>query len=150
MQITKSLLFLITNFKDSKMRNFWYSLDEKIRFLLVGGFNFCVSYFIYAALCFIFGENIYQIALCIAWILSSFVSFTTQKFLVFRGKDKWYKEYFKCCTTWFFSYLINAGLLQCLVKLCGLNVYLGQFFATLTTAIFTYILFKKFAFKRVI
>ena len=130
------------------MKEVWYSLDGKIRFLLIGGFNFCVSYCIYALLCFLFGENIYQIALCIAWILSSFVSFTTQKLLVFRGNDKWYKEYLKCCTTWFFSYLINAGLLEFFVKVAGLNVYLSQFFATLTSAVFTYILFKKFAFRK--
>ena len=129
------------------MKKFWYSLDEKIRFLFIGGFNFCVSYLIYALLCYIFGAKIYQIALVLSWILSSFVSFTTQKLLVFRGKDKWYKEYLKCCTTWFFSYLINAGLLEFFVKIVNFNVYVSQFISTLISAIFTYILFKKFAFK---
>lgn len=126
----------------------WFKLDDKIRFLFVGGFNFGVSYLIYALICIIFGESIYQIALALTWALSSVVSFTTQKFLVFQGKDKWYKEYLKCCTTWVFSYIINAVLLEVLVKYVHMNVYWAQFIATFTAAVFTYIVFKKFAFKK--
>lgn len=129
------------------MKNFWFSLSDKIRFLLVGGFNACVSYFIYALICLIFGEKVYQIALALAWILSSVVSFTTQKFLVFRSKGDWKKEYLKCCTTWIFSYLINAGLLEFTVKFLHLNVFLAQFISTFAAAVFTYVLFKKFAFR---
>ena len=126
----------------------WFKLDRKIRFLFVGGFNFGVSYLIYAVICLIFGESVYQIALALTWALSSVVSFTTQKFLVFQGKDKWYKEYLKCCTTWVFSYLINAILLEVLVKYIHANVYIAQFIATFAAAVFTYIVFKFFAFKK--
>ena len=129
--------------------NYWFKLDDKIRFLLVGGFNFVISYLIYSVICLIFGEGIYQIALALTWALSSVVSFTTQKFFVFQGKGKWYKEYLKCCTTWFFSYLINAFLLELLVKYVHINVYLSQFLATFAAAVFTYVVFKKFAFKKV-
>ena len=127
---------------------YWFKIDEKIRFLFVGGFNFVVSYLIYAIICLFFGESIYQIALALTWALSSVVSFTTQKFLVFQGKDKWYKEYLKCCTTWVFSYMINAVLLEFLVKYIHVNVYIAQFFATFAAAVFTYIVFKLFAFKK--
>ena len=75
------------------------------------------------------------------------VSFTTQKFLVFKGSSNWMKEYIKCCTTWFFSYLINAGLLEFIVKILHLNVFIAQIVATLAAAVFTYFLFKKFAFR---
>lgn len=130
------------------MVKFWFSLDDKIRFLFVGGFNFLFAYFLYVVFCKLLGETSYQFALVLAWIFSSFVSFTTQKFLVFASKGNWIKEYFKCCATWFFSYLINAFLLELLVKIMHLNVYLGQFIATFTAAVFTYILFKTFAFKK--
>ena len=127
---------------------YWFKIDEKIRFLFVGGFNFVVSYLIYAIICLFCGESVYQIALALTWALSSVVSFTTQKFLVFQGKDKWYKEYLKCCTTWVFSYMINAVLLEFLVKYIHVNVYIAQFFATFAAAVFTYIVFKLFAFKK--
>ena len=94
------------------------------------------------------GDSAYQIALALAWAISSIVSYTTQKFLVFEGKGNWVKEYLKCCTTWFFSYLINAGLLEFIVKILHLNVFVAQIVATIVSAIFTYVFFKKFAFRK--
>ena len=130
------------------MKKFWFSLDDKIRYLFVGGFNAGVSYLIYALLCLILGEKIYQIALALAWLLSSSISFTMQRTFVFESKGVWYKEYAKCCVTWFFSYLINAGLLEFTVQYLNLNVYIAQIISNLTAAIFTYIAFKLFAFKK--
>ena len=129
------------------MFNYWFNISDKIRFLLVGGFNAGVSYLIYSSFCIILGEAAYQTALAIAWIISSVVSFTTQKFLVFRGNGNWMKEYAKCCTTWVFSYMINAGLLEAFVKVLHINVYVAQILATLSAAVFTYVVFKKFAFR---
>lgn len=129
------------------MKNFWFNLSDKIRFLIIGGINAGISYLIYFAVCLFLGESFYQIALALAWAISSVISFTTQKFLVFNVKGNVIKQYLKCCTTWFFSYLINAFFLEMFVKHMHLNVYLAQILATLLAAIFTYILFKKFAFK---
>lgn len=126
----------------------WFNISDKIRFLLVGGFNASVSFAIYSLICLFIGNGLYQLALIIAWVLSSIVSFSTQKFLVFRGNGFWLKEYCKCCTTWFFSYIINAILLETFVKFLDLNVYLAQIIATLFCAIFNYILFKRFAFRK--
>ncbi len=131
-----------------RVKEFWFSLDDKIRYLFVGGFNAGVSYLIYALLCLIFGEKFYQIALALAWILSSSISFTMQRTFVFESKGVWYKEYAKCCVTWFFSYLINAGLLEFTVKILHLNVYLAQIISNFTAAVFTYIAFKLFAFRK--
>lgn len=129
------------------MKRYWFNLSDKIRFLFVGGFNAGVSYLIYSAFCIILGESAYQIALALAWAISSVVSFTTQKFLVFEADGNWVKEYLKCCTTWFFSYLINAGILEFIVKFLHLNVFIAQIIATFSAAVFTYVLFKKFAFR---
>lgn len=130
------------------MREYWFKLSDKIRFLIIGGFNAGVSYLIYSAFCLIMGDSAYQIALALAWTISSVVSYTTQKFLVFQANGNWVKEYLKCCTTWFFSYLINAGLLEFIVKILHLNVFVAQIVATLAAAVFTYIFFKKFAFRK--
>lgn len=129
------------------MKNYWFNLSDKIRFLIIGGLNAGISYLIYFIVCLILGESFYQIALALAWAISSVISFTTQKFFVFNVKGNVVKQYLKCCTTWFFSYLINAFFLEMFVKQLKFNVYLAQIIATLLAAIFTYILFKKFAFK---
>ena len=130
------------------IKELWFKLDDKIRYLFVGGFNFCVCYFIYSLVCFIFGAKLYQFALAIGWALSSIVAFFMQRTLVFEGKGVWYKEYAKCCITWFFSYLINAGLLEFTVKYMHLNVFIAQLISNFMAAVFTYVVFKKYAFRK--
>lgn len=130
------------------MKKFWFNLDDKLRYLIVGSFNAGVCYLIYSLICLIMGAKVYQIALALAWLLSSIISFSMQRTLVFEGKGVWYKEYLKCCITWFFSYLINAGLLEFTVKYMHLNVYIAQLISNFTAAVFTYILFKTFAFRK--
>lgn len=133
-----------------KIKRVWYNLSDKIRFLLVGTFNAGVSYLIYAGLLyFVLGEKYYQLSLALAWVISSIVSFTTQKHLVFETKGNILKQYFKCCLTWFFSYCINAFLLFLLVQKLTINAYLGQIFATAFCAVFNYIMFKIFAFRKI-
>ena len=131
-----------------RFKEFWFKLPDKIRFLLIGGFNTAFSYSIFSIICFIIGESFYQISLASAWIISSIVSYTTQRCFVFNVKGSIIKQYLKCCTTWFFSYIINATLLEIFVKKIYLNVYFAQIIATLSCAVFTYILLKSFAFKK--
>ena len=133
----------------NKLKEIWFNISDKIRFLIIGGFNASISYIIFSIICFFVGETYYQISLACAWIISSFVSFTTQRCFVFNVKGNIIKQYLKCCTTWIFSYLINATLLEIFVKKASINVYLSQIIATLCCAIFTYILLKTFAFKKI-
>ena len=130
-----------------QVRESWFKISEKLRFLLVGGFNAGFSYLIYSSICFFINESLYQYALATAWIITSITSFFTQRFLVFNVKGNLFKQYLKCCITWFFSYLINAFLLEILVQNIGINVYISQILAVGLSAVFNYVMFKIFAFK---
>lgn len=125
----------------------WFKLPEKLRFLLVGGFNTVVSYMMFAGLIFLIGESKYQQSLILSWGLSSFVSFGTLKLFVFQTRGNWFKEYSKCLLTWSVGYVINAGMLEAVVVFLKMNVYIGQAISILTTIIISYTLFKHFAFK---
>lgn len=130
--------------------NWWFRLPDKLRFLLVGGFNAVVAYILYVLLVLMMGEKNYQIALVLSWVISSFSSFTTQKIFVFctRGKLRdWLKEYIKCVGIWVTSYIINAVVLELLVEKCEMNPYIGQIFANACTMVTGYILMKYFAFN---
>lgn len=127
----------------------WFNISDKIRFLLVGTFNAGVSYLIYAGLLyFILGESNYQLALILAWVISSIVSFTTHRLLVFPVEGNIFKQYVKCCATWFLSYLLNAFLLWLFIEKCKINAYIAQILATGVCAVFNYIMFKIFAFRK--
>lgn len=130
--------------------NWWFKLPDKLRYLLVGGFNACVAYILYVLAVLILGEDSYQVALVLSWIISSFSSFTTQKVFVFCTKGTWrdwIKEYIKCLGIWFTSYIINAVMLEFLVKVGGLNPYIAQILANACTMVTGYLLMKYFAFR---
>jgi putative flippase GtrA len=125
----------------------WCKIDDKIRFLLVGGVNFAISYVIYAISIYLLGQEYYQLCLILQWVLSSFTSYFNQKFFVFCTKGNYVKEYLKCCSTWVLSYFLNALLLEVFVKYVFKNVFISQFIAAFLVSVATYVLFKYFAFK---
>ncbi len=129
-----------------KIQHF-FRLPEKIRFLIIGGLNTGMSYVLFVALLYLLSDTHYQKALALAWILSSFISFTMQKIFVFQSKGAWLTEYVRCLATWAIAYAINAGVLELSVRYAELPPYVAQFFALAFTTILTYFLFKYFAFK---
>ena len=130
--------------------NWWFRLPDKLRFLLVGGFNATVAYCLYALLLWIWGDSHYMAALNWSWILSSISSFICQKIFVFCTKGRpldWLKEYLKCLATWLVSYVINAVVLWALVSRAGMNPYLAQIIAVACTTVSSYCFMKYFVFK---
>ncbi|MBQ8677070.1 MAG: GtrA family protein [Alphaproteobacteria bacterium] len=129
---------------------YWFTLPDKVRFVLVGGFNACVQYVLYVLLLLLLGDAHYQIALSLSWIISTLSSFSTQKIFVFCTAGSWrvwLKEYLKCINVWAVAYVINAGLLKMLVDVCSINPYWAQIIAVSATTVSSYILMKYFAFK---
>ena len=134
-----------------KIWNFWFALPDKIRFVLVGGFNATVQYLLFALFLWLLGEQKYQFSLVLSWIISSLSSFATQKIFVFCTKGnlaKWIQEYIKCVGVWVTSYFINAVILDLLVRFAGISPYIAQIIAIACTTISSYILFKYFAFRK--
>ena len=134
--------------KFNDIKNFWFDLPRVLRYLFTGGYNFVVSFIIFAILIFILTENHSQICLILSYLISSFNSYFSQKFLVFQTKGNYVQEYLKCSITWFIAYILNAGLLKFFFDFLGINVYISQFVSLSTVAIVTYILFKHFSFSQ--
>ena len=125
----------------------WFKIPDKIRFLFIGGLNAVISYFVFVLAVFVIGDKYYQICAALQWGISSIFSFVTQKVFVFGTKGNWIREYLKCCATWLISYIMNALILEVLVKYCRMNVYLAQILSIFSVSVLTYVLFKYFAFR---
>lgn len=133
---------------ENRISNFWFKLDDKIRFLVIGALNAAISYVIFAIALYILGQIHYQLCVALQWGLSSVISYFNQKVFVFQTKGNYLKEYAKCCTTWFVSYLVNVVVLEILVRFVIHNAYIAQFISIFLVSVITYVLFKYFAFKR--
>ncbi len=127
--------------------NKWCGISDKIRFLLVGGWNALFSYLIFVLALYLIGREHYQLCVALQWIISSVFSYVNQKVFVFLTKGNWIAEYLKCCTTWALSYAMNVVILELTVRFITKNVYIGQFVSLFLVSILTYVLFKYFAFK---
>lgn len=127
--------------------HFWMRFPEKIRFLLVGGYNTVISYALYALFLWISQNDNPQLSLFFSFLVSSLNSYLTQKFYVFNTRGNYCKEYLKCLGTWAIGYVLNALLLLFLTDYLEINPYGAQLFAAVLITINSYILLKYFAFK---
>ncbi len=168
-----------------KIHDVWFHVPEKLRFIIIGGFNSLVSFLIFVFLIHFFAQFfvddttrlyeymkthigfleyitflqfIRQFSLALAWFSSSFVSFTTQRLLVFRarGHSHIVKQYCKCLSTWLVGYFVNAVTLEIFAAIFRktdlfspvIETDISQAFALTFSAVATYVLFKYFAFKK--
>ncbi len=139
---------MLCSTSQNPLLRFFFNLPLQVRFLIIGGTNTGISYVLFIIFLFMLGNDAYQVALALAWILSSFISFTTQKIFVFQTKGAWLQEYVRCLVSWFIAYGINAVTLEIFAHYLGVAPYLAQLVALCLTTVLTYILFKKFAFKK--
>ena len=130
-----------------KVSDLWFKIDDKIRFLLIGGLNAGISYIIFVILILMLGESMHGICVTGQWVLSSFMSYLNQKFFVFCTKGNYVKEYLKCCSTWVVSYVLNLIILEIFVRYLIKNIYIAQFISLFIVSVVTYLLFKYFAFR---
>ena len=129
-----------------KISKYWFKLDDKIRFLFIGGVNFVFSYLLFVIFIFLLGQELYQVCVALQWSISSVFSFCNQKYFVFCTKGNFWQEYLKCCSTWLVGCLLNEILLKILLHYFT-NIYILQICSIGFISVFTYVAFKYFAFK---
>ena len=146
-------LYLITE-------NFWFKFPQKLRYLLVGGFNTVFAYSILAILIWTYEkinisnnlnlneEIIANLALFTQYVLCFNVSFITMKYYVFQSKGNWRAEFVKAWSVYIFLYLINAPIMTFLMVTMNLHALVAQAIYLIFSTIITYILHKYYSFRK--
>lgn len=114
-----------------------------IKFLLVGGLNTLFGYGIFALLLFI-GLH-YALASVFATILGVLFNFKTTGTLVFGNKDN--RLILKFISVYCFTTILSIIGLK-IAKIFGVNLYFAGFILTGIMAIITFILQKKYVFRK--
>ena len=122
----------------------WFKIPQIFRYLVVGIFNAAVAYIVFCILVFIFGEKYRQICLAAQWVLTSYISFLTQRTFVFQSRGNKIHEYSKCLLSWTVGYIVNAVMLEVFFRL-NINVYISQIFAIGISSLCTFVLLKYWA-----
>ncbi|MBR5598920.1 MAG: GtrA family protein [Alphaproteobacteria bacterium] len=146
-----------------KLETIWFRLNQKIRFILVGGFNTVVAFLIYYAFLYLTSGK-EQISLFLMNIVSINISIATMRYYVFQSNGPFIKEYTKAFSSYIFLYFVNIGLLAMFVKIIhieeklssvnilhsipNLNKALAQLCCVVIITIATFFIHKYFSFRK--
>ena len=142
-----------------RLEKIWFRFPQKLRFLLVGGFNTVFAYFVLNLLNILFGfifQNILSdivivnLALVVQYILTINVSFVTMRYYVFQSHGRWVNEWLKAWSVYIFLYLINAPILTFMVAVLGWSAWLAQGVYLIFSTIITFLLHKYYSFRKLI
>ncbi|MDP3588628.1 MAG: GtrA family protein [Sulfuricurvum sp.] len=130
------------------MKQFFTKHEQKIRYLIIGGWNTVFGYGAFAALYFWFADSIhYLVILSISYILSITNAYIGYKLFVFRTKGNIFREYLRFYVVYGVSFLFNMAALPLFVEILNLNMYVSQAVVTIITILGSYMLHKNFSFK---
>lgn len=131
----------------NKLEKWWFNLPQKIRFLLVGGFNTVFAYGVFAFLAGLIGLP-YLLALIIQYFITVNVSIFTMRYYVFQSKGNIIKEYTKAWLVYIGMFAFNSAALAFLVEVCRMDELLGQALYLTVSTVLTYLLHKYFSFHK--
>ena len=122
--------------------------NEKIRYLLVGGYNTAFGYILFVILLMLLKDRVhYLIVLVISHVVSVTNAYFAYKFLVFKTRGKWLHEFGKFNMVYLGVLAINLVALPLMVDLLSISPAIGQAGFVVVTVIVSYLGHKHFSFK---
>ncbi|MFV0627473.1 MAG: GtrA family protein [Alphaproteobacteria bacterium] len=126
---------------------FWFRVNHKVRFILVGGFNTLFAFLLFSL--FILCIHVdYRLSLLIQYVIATNVSIFTMGYYVFKNKSFSLNEYLRAWSVYIFMFVFNYLGLYFLVEICLLTPIKSQVIYTVISTILLYFLHKKFTFSR--
>lgn len=146
-----------------KLETIWFRINQKIRFILVGGFNTAVSFLIYYMFLYLTSGK-EQLSLLLMNLVNINISIATMRYYVFQSTGPFIKEYTKAFSSYVVLYFINMGLLATFVRIIhiqetlspdsmllsipNLNKAIAQLCCVIIITIMTFFIHKYFSFRK--
>lgn len=122
--------------------------NEKIRYLLVGGYNTVFGYILFVLLLILLKDRVhYLIVLVVSHVISVANAYLAYKFLVFKTQGHWLHEFVKVNMVYLGVLAINLVALPAMVELLAIKPAIGQAWFVTITVIVSYLGHKHFSFK---
>lgn len=120
---------------------------QKLRYLIVGGWNTLFGYGCFVVLQALLGHRVnYLFVLALSYVISITNSYLGYKFIVFRTKGNYLREYLRTYLVYSVTFLVNAAVLAALVEWVHLSPIIGQAIATTVTVVMGYVAHHNFTF----
>jgi putative flippase GtrA len=125
--------------------------DERVRFLLVGGFNTVVGYGIFVLVQLTIGKHTsYLLSLYVATIIGTIIAFLGHRRFTFQisGSHNVVIDFFRFASVNVVALVVNTVALPLLVEFGGLNPIVAQALIVILTMLISYVGHKFFSFRR--
>lgn len=126
-----------------------YLSQEKIRFLLVGGFNTAFGYLLFASIQFTIGKSItFFGSLYLSHAIGSSIAFVLYRRFVFPVQGQLLKDFLKFQSVYLVPLISNTFLLPAIILIFNLNAYVAQAISMVILTVVSYFGHKYFSFNR--
>lgn len=133
-----------------KKNIFSWNGSQPLRFLVVGVWNFLFGYLAFAGIYWCLNESLPDWAISsMATVIGISMSFLTHRFITYRSKGCWWRQYLRFYVVYGGQAIFNIFLIWIFVTKNKINAYLAQLAISLTLTIVSYWLHKYFSFKEV-
>lgn len=129
-----------------RLEQLWFTVPEKMRFLLIGGYNTVLSYLIFLLFFELFNLN-YNLALILQYLISVNISILTMRYYVFRSRKNFTAEYFKAWGTYLLMLLLNFIWLNVFALYFNIYPAYAQLIYIFVSTVLTYLSHKHFSFR---
>lgn len=124
----------------------WFKINQKIRFLLLGGLNTLLSFLLYSAGIRFSGFS-YGIVLTVTYIISVNWSIASMRYFVFRGQGNIWREYVKAWGVYLSMLLLNYASLWLMIEKLGWGEISAQLVYTVVSTILVFYLHRNLTFR---
>ncbi|MDO8916264.1 MAG: GtrA family protein [Coriobacteriia bacterium] len=122
--------------------------EEKLRFLVVGGWNTLFSYgMLWVLDAFLHARLHYSLILTVNWIIGVTHNLFTFKLLVFRTRGNWLKEYLRSYVVYAGSFALNLAIVAVIMELWAPRLVIAQLPAIVVVTIISYLGHKHFTYR---
>lgn len=126
---------------------------EKVRFLVVGVWNTVFGLAVLWMLDTLIAYDARsllqkELVLIAAWVISVTQNFVTFKFLVFRSKGRWLREYVRTYMTYAATFLLQSAMTLTISQVFRLTVFWANVPTTVVIMALTYVGHKYFTFRQ--
>ncbi len=150
---------------DSRLARLWGLHGDKLRYLIVGGWNTLFGYLLFLALLAVLGPSLrtlesssvallqwvgkefYLIVGWVGWVFSVVQSTVTMKYLVFRKPGRLWRQVLRAYFVYLPAQFLGTAILWFMVRIVGLTPPLGSLATIGVTTVFSYLGHKYFTFK---
>jgi putative flippase GtrA len=125
--------------------------DQRVRFLLVGGFNTAFGYGLFVLFELTFGGHTnYLLSLYLSYGIAIVIAFVLHRRFTYQvlGRGKLFLDFIRFTSVYLVSLIVNTIALPLLVELGGLPPILAQVIVVGCTTVISYFGHKFFSFRR--